>query len=158
MGATSLEIAGNTIADRLKDEVAYYGVDGQNPYGVNASRMDAHGGWVATPTDLLRIAVLYDGFPQPQDRLRPEVLAQMVAASSANENYAKGWSVNRHHNWWHTGSLPGTGAILVRASNGHCWAVLVNTRSTKPGFFKALDQLPWKIVRGVKRWPKLQVR
>ena len=152
IGATSFEIAGDTLQDRLSNEVIYYGDAGQNPYGMNAARMDAHGGWVATAEHLVQFAMHCDGFPNPRDQLSPKILRQMVTPSEANENYAKGWSINRFDNWWHTGSLPGTGAILVRASNGHCWAVLVNTRSTKPGFFKALDKLPWEIVRGVKSW------
>ncbi|MEL6106807.1 MAG: serine hydrolase domain-containing protein [Planctomycetota bacterium] len=153
IGATSLEIAGNRLSDRLKDEVLYYGDGDENPYGFNASRLDAHGGWVASPTDLVRLALHYDGFSSPSDRLTSAVLEGMVSPSQANANYAKGWNVNRFNNWWHMGSLPGTGAILVRASNGHCWAVLVNTRSKKEGFFSALDKLPWKILRGVKNWP-----
>lgn len=153
IGATSLEIAGNLLEDRLEDEVIYYGDGGENPYGFNAARLDAHGGWIATPTDLVRLALHYDGFSSPEDRLTPSVLKGMVSPSRANENYAKGWSVNLSDNWWHSGSLPGTGAILVRASSGYCWAVLVNTRSKKQGFFAALDQLPWEIIRGIKHWP-----
>lgn len=146
IGAKSFELAGNELSDRLPDEVEYYMPNADAPYRMNVTRMDAHGGWIATPTDLVKLAVHYDGFPSPRDRMAPFLLKHMVTPSRINGGYAKGWSVNQSNNWWHTGSLPGTGAVLVRASNGHCWAVLVNTRSKKEGFFRALDKLPWDII------------
>ena len=69
------------------------------------------------------------------------------------KGYAKGWSVNRAHNWWHTGSLPGTYSELVRAQNGFCWAIVMNQRRPDKSFAAAVDQLGWKILAGVKSWP-----
>ena len=149
--AGSFAIGGNLLKDQLPREVKYYADQG-NPYGLNVTRMDSHGGWVATPTDLVKFVLHYDGFPRPADRLTSESIRNMVQPSAANENYAKGWSVNQANNWWHMGSLPGTGTILVRTSRGFCWAVLANTRSSRDGYFKALDALPWKLVNGIASW------
>ena len=38
----------------------------------------------------------------------------MTTPSNANQNYAKGWNVDKWNNIWHDGSLPGTGAFVVR--------------------------------------------
>src|SRR5699024_5723952 len=54
-GVTNMTIAGDTLADRAPDEVAYYAQGGDSdPYGMKVARMDAHGGWVANAPDLLR--------------------------------------------------------------------------------------------------------
>ena len=48
-GVTDMEIAGNTLAQRRRGEVKYYG-QGDNPYDMNVTRMDSHGGWIARPS------------------------------------------------------------------------------------------------------------
>src|SRR5947209_2367530 len=42
-----MEIAGNTLAQRARGEVVYYGQGRENPYDMNVHRMDSHGGWLA---------------------------------------------------------------------------------------------------------------
>lgn len=51
-GADKIVIGGDKEADRKNDEVKYYG--GGAYSSVKPKRFDAHGGWIATPTDLLR--------------------------------------------------------------------------------------------------------
>jgi len=114
--------------------------------------MDSHGGWLATPRDLVLFATRVDGFPTTPDILRADTIARMTTPSAANPNYACGWNVNRLNHWWHTGSLPGTQTILVRTSTGFCWAALTNTRQRKDDMALALDNLIWNMVRGVSRW------
>lgn len=43
-GITTMQLAGNTQADRRADEVVYYGQGEQDPYGMPVTRMDAFGG------------------------------------------------------------------------------------------------------------------
>jgi CubicO group peptidase (beta-lactamase class C family) len=54
-----MHIAENTLADRRSNEVHYYpDVPGSyDPYAILVDRMDAHGGWIASPTDLVRFLV-----------------------------------------------------------------------------------------------------
>lgn len=150
-GIEDMRIAGDTLEERRPQEVVYVQA-GADPYGMRVARMDAHGGWIASAVDLLRFAVRMDGFDTVPDLLRPETIRVMTTPSAANAHYAKGWSVNEAHNWWHTGSLPGTGSILVRAQNGFCWAVLTNHRAGG-GFGSDLDRLTWRILERVERWP-----
>lgn len=152
-GIREMEIAGNTLADRKPNEVVYEGQGGENPYNMNVSRMDAHGGWLATPTDLVRFLVRVDGFPTKPDILTPHSLRTMTTPSSASAGYAKGWSVNPSNNWWHNGSLPGTASLMVRTSGGLCWAALTNTRRPGSNIDLALDRLIWNMVGKVTMWP-----
>jgi CubicO group peptidase (beta-lactamase class C family) len=146
-GIAGMEIAGNTAADRQPEEVVYYGQDGDNPYDKALSRMDSHGGWIASVTDLAKFAVRVNGFPGEPDILQPETVRLMTTPSNANPGYARGWAVNEAGSWWHGGSFPGTSTVLVRAVSGLCWAALTNTR--RPGLGLELDKLMWRVVESM---------
>jgi hypothetical protein len=141
--------AGNTQAERVPDEVVYYGRN-ENPYRMNVRRMDSHGGWLGTPSDLVQFALHVDGFDTTPNILRTETIRTMTASSAANEGYACGWCVNKARNCWHNGSLPGTTTILVRTASGLCWAAFANARSE--GANQAIDQMMWKMVKAVPAW------
>jgi CubicO group peptidase (beta-lactamase class C family) len=156
-GITGMSIGGNTLADRQANEVRYYGQGGEDPYSMQVSRMDSHGGWVASATDLLRFAVRVNGQPGKADILSAASIAQMTTASAANSGYAKGWYVNAVPNWWHMGTMPGTESILVRTASGYTWSMLLNTRSLDPSFASALDDLMWKVVNDVGTFPAIDL-
>jgi len=143
LGISDMTIGGNTLADRLPGEVKYFGQSGEDPYSFNLHRMDSHGGWIATARDLAAVLVHADGFPVKPDLLAAPSLTAMTTPSSANANYACGWSVNPANNWWHIGSLPGTESEIIRAAIGWNWVMLVNTRSAQASFEGDLDQLFW---------------
>jgi CubicO group peptidase (beta-lactamase class C family) len=144
-GIEDMRIAGNTLADRARGEVAYYGAPSENPYDMNVRRMDSHGGWLATAPDLVR-------FVTHLNLLRPQSVAEMTTGTPANPGYACGWAVNRVPNWWHTGSLPGTTSIMVHTASGFCWAALLNSREASGHTGGALDEMMWEMVRKVKGW------
>jgi CubicO group peptidase (beta-lactamase class C family) len=150
-GVDDMEIAGNTLAERRPLEVRYHGQGSEDPYGLNVRRMDSHGGWLARPAALARFASHVDGFGHAS-LLRPETIRTMTTASAVNPGYARGWSVNPRHNWWHTGSLPGTATIMVRSSSRLCWAALTNARRKQTALSRDLDALVWTMVRKVGRW------
>jgi len=146
-GVDSMRIAGDTLAERAEHEVVYYGQNKENPYSMNIRRMDAHGGWMGTPTDLVKFAIHVDGFDNTPDILRANTLKTMTTPSRVHANYACGWVVNKTENWWHNGSIPGVMTILVRTASGLCWAAFTNTRAT--GISKGIDELMWTMVRSV---------
>jgi CubicO group peptidase (beta-lactamase class C family) len=150
-GINDMTIAGNTLAERHAEEVKYYG-QGDNPYGMNVTRMDSHGGWIARPAAMVKFLMHVDGFAQ-SNILRPQTIQAMTAPSAANAGYAKGWAVNTAHNWWHTGSLPGTASIAVRTHSGFCWAAFANTRRSNSPLEADLDKLVWNMVHEVRSWP-----
>lgn len=149
-GISAMRIAGNTRAERAPNEVAYADADPEAPYRMNVARMDAHGGWLGSPGDLVKFACHVDGFDTPPDILRPETLRTMTATDAVSPNYGCGWAVNRSPNWWHNGSLPGTTTLLVRTASGLCWAAFTNTRTKDSA--AALDRFMWDLVRSVPAW------
>jgi CubicO group peptidase (beta-lactamase class C family) len=150
--ATQMRIAGNTRAERASGEVAYYDASDGRPYGMNVARMDSHGGWIASATDLVNFLMHVDGFDDARSLLTPRSIQTMTSTvtASAGHRYASGWAVNSVPNWWHVGSLPGTTAIVVRTASGLCWAALANARS--PGSDGAIDRLMWNMARAVPAW------
>lgn len=150
-GVTDMAIGGNTLDQRRPGEVKYYDA-GENPYTMNVTRMDSHGGWIATPADLVQFLMRVDGFARPPDILRAQSIKTMTTASMANAGYAKGWQVNDLGNWWHNGSLPGTTTIAVRTHSGFCWAAFANTRRADSNIDGDLDDLNWRMVQQVDGW------
>jgi hypothetical protein len=147
-----MQIAGNTLAERAENEVKYYSqVPAEDPYDLNVARMDSHGGWIAAPIDLVRFAASLDG-SRGNPLLSPETLKIMTTPSQANPGYAKGLFVNSVHNFWHTGSLPGTAALAVRTHTDFCWAAFVNTRTKFEDMLDSLDALMWHMVGSVNGW------
>jgi CubicO group peptidase (beta-lactamase class C family) len=153
-----MRISGSSIAERAPNEVTYYGQNGENPYGMNVARMDSHGGWLASATDLARFAA--DIGARRPTLLTPESIATMTAPGPASDpgsavKYARGWNVRNDGkgNWWHNGSLPGTTAIMVHTATGFAWAALANTRRQPANDINlALDQMVWDMARQVPSW------
>ena len=177
-GATGMRLGRSLEADRADGEVVYYDYAGAPlagsvfptgpvtvpwPYGGFAIEpMDAHGGWLASARDLLRFLLAVDGRTASADLLQPASIALMVERpplaeySGSAAYYALGWQVRPtggDANWWHTGSLPGTSTILVRAANNLSWVALFNSRpAASDSFFNELDSELWRAVNGITEW------
>ena len=81
LGTTKMQVGGTLLEERAEGEVRYYGYPGQGlaysvfpegtqrvpwPYGgFHLEAMDAHGGWIASPVDLVRFATALDGNRPP---------------------------------------------------------------------------------------------
>jgi hypothetical protein len=154
-----MKIARNKESDSAQDEVVYYGQYDEDPYKLNITRMDSHGGWIASSTELVQFLNHVAGAPGVPALLKPDTIKMMTTPAPAypagDARYARGWMVrnNGAGPWWHSGSLPGTTSIMVRTNTGMCWAALCNTR-TEPSdqINTALDQMMWNIVRTVPSW------
>jgi len=149
-GISDMRIAGDSRSDRVPLEAVYYDENGNDPYGMAVRRMDSHGGWLATPSDLVEFGMGVTGLKASARMLNDETLQTMLTPSTVNPGYACGWAANAQPNWWHDGSLPGTSSILVRTHSGMCWSAVANARNN--GISPALDQLMWRIVRAVPAW------
>jgi CubicO group peptidase (beta-lactamase class C family) len=152
-GITDMQISGNTLQQAAKHEVVYYGQNGEKPYSMNIQRMDSAGGWIASPSDLVKFLILVGGFSTTPNVLTPETIKTMTAPCDLNKNCARGWDVNKVGNWWHTGDLPGTATIVMRTSSGFCWAALTNTRRPPTNVMStALNKMVWDMVGEVHNW------
>ena len=176
-GVTRMRIGRSLLAGRAPGEVRYYdgqvvpsvfpGTPARVPFaygGFHLEAMDAHGGWLASAPDLLRVLRVVDRLPSPPDLLSSLSTAEMIARpapplpSDSVVWYALGWQVRPSRgdaNWWHGGSLPGTATLLVRSYHGFGWAALFNRRLSRDStsFAAELDRTMWQALRGVERWP-----
>jgi CubicO group peptidase (beta-lactamase class C family) len=156
-GITDMQMGGNTLADQLPGEVHYY--DSQNdPYTLfDVRRLYSNGGWIATPTDLVKFMMRVDKFPQKADILAPATLDTMFSPPAVNPDYAKGWQENKDGDYFHGGGFPGLQSLLVRTHDGFCWAVIVNTWSREVVFGGKLDQLMRQIRQAINYWPNGEI-
>jgi CubicO group peptidase (beta-lactamase class C family) len=167
LGIYDIHLGKNLLADKLEREVEYrtnppltslsvYGTGQEVPLeygGVSVEAMDAHGGWIATSRDLLRLLTAVDGFPSRPDILSATTIQTMTTPSANDVNYAKGWGVNSAKTWWHNGALHGSASIMVRTNTQLTWAIILNGRSLDSGFLDALDALGWNCVNSIATFP-----
>ena len=122
--------------------------------GFNIEAMDAHGGWIASATDLAKLLTAVDGFPNKKDLLSDE---SMEAISTPSEvyphHYSLGWFVNKKGNWWHSGCLEGASSMMARIHNGMGWVMLFNSNPMSGKYYAEMDKLMWKAIANVSTWP-----
>jgi D-alanyl-D-alanine carboxypeptidase len=152
-GISDMQIAGNTMADRLPNEVEYYGQNNEDPYYIPVSRMDAANGWVASATDLARFLVHVDGLSN-LTILSSNAVTAMTTGSYANPKYGCGWELNQY-NIFHHGLWPGTGASQAITTQGgnFNYVILANTGSSDPNFGANMDNIFWNAIGNIPTWP-----
>ncbi|HUP79782.1 MAG TPA: serine hydrolase [Pirellula sp.] len=181
LGIRSMQIGSTRLNGRVPGEVHYYasgntksvfqsdlGEGVPPPYGAwNLEAMDSHGGWIATAEDLLKFAASFDDLDhcpilsrESIERMhaRPMGFAGYDKSNEPKESfYSLGWlnrvTADGSLNHWHTGSLPGTSAILIRRRDGHNMVALLNTRDSKHSepLGKAIDKLLHKAANAVEQ-------
>lgn len=158
-GMQSTRLGKTQLADRFPDEVRYLSRSREKvplvfdsaigetrkdpelvekPYGQwDLELMDAHGGWLSTSGDLLRFmkAAMTEADRNTVATVSPQLLPE---PDSRDAWYGAGWQVRRSGNsggmnFWHTGRLTGTSALLVRRWDDRAWAVLFNTDTGSSG-------------------------
>ncbi len=185
-GAARTMLGHTRLSQRADDETLYYAQPAEQRTrcvfpdvteqvcwpdgGFYLEAMDAHGGWIASAPDLLRFVTALEG-SRGERLLQEESLAMMTArpappvSQDSATYYGLGWQIRpkdnapgwQRANWWHTGSLPGASALLVRTGRGMSWAAVFNSRPAGDGykaFTAELDALLWKAAGTVSDWPK----
>jgi CubicO group peptidase (beta-lactamase class C family) len=153
-GIQEMAVAFNAASQRQPNEVVYQPA---GAYSLNVRRFDSHGGWIASPIDLLRFVVHVDGLPSPPDIISDATRAQMTMAAGIPDvdgndpNYALGWTGGASNG--HNGAMTGTLAVIVRTDGNLSYAVVVNTRPAGDGFAGKLQAMMDDILAGVPAWP-----
>lgn len=131
-GVTEMEIGGVGLDARKTGEVRYYDAGGSDPYtGINPRRMDAHGGWIAKPIDLLLFLRRINSDPAYTDILSSNSMTQMRTASITNSDYGLGvLQLSSGTEWGHNGTMSGSVAFLIQRNDGFSFAFALNTRPT----------------------------
>jgi CubicO group peptidase (beta-lactamase class C family) len=153
-GATQIFIGKNDASQRRAREVVYYPA---GAYSLNVERFDSHGGWIASPIDLVRFLVRVDGETTKADILSSGSRTTMVTKAGIldgngnDPNYGFGWANNPQS---HNGAMTGTIAILAKAQNGFTYAVVANTRPANDGFAGNISVMAQSIINTVSAWPR----
>lgn len=177
-GISDMKIGHTQLSQRAPGEVKYYApTDGNTtsvfpgagtvpwPYGgFYIEAMDSHGGWIASPIDLMRFVVGLDG-KASSTLLNSTMMQQMLARPTTgywNGSaywYASGWDVRPagpDANWWHQGSLPGTASEVVKDNSGIGvdFAVIFNSRTSDSNAFQSqVDSGLQQVISQITQWP-----
>jgi CubicO group peptidase (beta-lactamase class C family) len=126
-GISDMELGNQTFVGRKLREVVYYGDD---PYvNIDPHRMDANGGWIAKPMDLLLFLRRIDGVSTNADIISAARYSEMHTGNSTSlmQGYGLGLIVNS--SWFgHNGCMDGSISFLVHRTDGLDFAVTCNTR------------------------------
>ncbi|MBZ6493477.1 serine hydrolase domain-containing protein [Natrinema longum] len=136
VGATGMQIGGDSKTDRINNEVFYH--SDRPVYGDDARLefRDAHGGWVGSPTEVLRIvddiAYLY------KDGGHYETGSEILATSTAEDAleirkdpYALGW-VSYDSAMGHNGRSRGAWSSVRCRDDRYSFCVMANHDNTAP--------------------------
>jgi CubicO group peptidase (beta-lactamase class C family) len=141
LGIYDMHLGKSLEKDRFENEVKYYGLKGERKvlsslgtgervpkyYGGNAiETLGSAGGWVASPTELMKLLVAIDGFDFRENILSDESIREMTKSTRKTRPF--GWTgTDKNGFWWRTGTLSGTSALLKREQNGLSWVLVINT-------------------------------
>jgi len=176
LGITDMELGRALPEHRSKREVSYYDskrgsglglypprVNERVPFPDGAGNLEgyeAHGGWIASASSLVKFALAFD-LPSFCPILSRRAIRTMWehprGLPTSDVWYGCGWSV-RHAgenglNAWHGGLISGTSTLLVRRHDGWNWAALFNTDRSSNGkiLLNLIDPLLHAAVNEVAR-------
>lgn len=169
IGCYDMHIASNLHEDKFPNEVRYYessdaenieSYDGTGRMlpkcngGNNVRGLSGAGAWVASPTELVKFVAAIDGDPSRPDILKRQTINIMTGKEKAS--LPIGWMhTNEHGEWWRTGSMAGTSAMIRKQNNGYVWVFITNTSSWKGSRFPNLINGMLKQAFGrVTEWPE----
>jgi CubicO group peptidase (beta-lactamase class C family) len=165
LGIFEMRIGKSLLTDRLANEVKYYEIEGtqishNDPLipvaygGNNIELLGAAGGWVASPAEILKLVVAIDSLPSTHNILQPETVRQMTDLELAGGN-PLGWAgIDGKGNWWRTGTLTGTSALVMRQNDGISWAVFFNSSTVRGIYLPAeTNRMVHSALEEVQDWP-----
>ena len=168
-GCYDMHIGRSRHEDKFPNEVRYYETKEAEPVpacdgsgqmvaksngGNDISGLSGAGGWVASPTELLRFVTAIDGDPSRKDILKPETVRRMTQETKGM--LPIGWMhAKADGTWSRTGSMSGTNALLRKQSNGYVWVFVTNTSSWKGSRFHGyISSMLRQAFGKVEEWPE----
>lgn len=168
-GITDMQLGHSFLEESLPNEVRYYQPEDGQPIesfdgsgrmeskiygGHDIHLLGSAGGWLASPIDLMKLIVVIDNEPKVKDILSSESIREMTQVDPYGLD-PLGWrATNEKGEWWRTGTLPGTSALVKRQPDGISWVILSNTSNYKgPHLAKEMDRVMSHILLKVDHWP-----
>ena len=164
-----MQLGGSFEDEKLLEESRYYQPEDALPveaydgsgrlvpkvYGsTNMALLGSAGGWISSPVDLMKLMVVIDGDNRTKDILSQQSIDEMTRVDEKGLD-PLGWrSTNENGEWWRTGTLPGSSALLKRDPNGISWVILANTSNYKgPHLAIEMDRLMSRTLPKIGNWP-----
>ena len=115
-GITDMDIGINPSIGILPNEVRYFDQDNTNPHPNNWDMTfnDSFSGWVATPSDLMKIMVRIDRMEEKADIFESSALDKMMFG-----NYS----------WYYSGEISGTACYIKKINPTVQYFIVTNTRT-----------------------------
>jgi len=159
--------------DKYPNEVGYhsspgkmtaYSIDGSGEKvpiyygGNNIELLGPAGGWVASAPELIKFLTAIDGFPGQPDILKEETVQLMTDPEFSGMGLF-GWrGSDKYGNWWRTGYLTGSTALMVRQQDGLDWVVMINTSTYKHSRIQRyVSGMMFGAVNRVRDWPSIDL-
>jgi CubicO group peptidase (beta-lactamase class C family) len=168
LGIYNMNIGKTLLSEKLENEVNYYEQSNADSVksiydkstlisrrygGTDISTLGAAGGWIGTPSELLKLVAAIDGDKYRFDILSQETIDLMV--NKDRRSYPVGWrGSNGKTTWWRTGSLAGTSALIVHQNDEISYAIITNTSSWKGSDFTlGLNRLMQSVIKSCSSMP-----
>jgi CubicO group peptidase (beta-lactamase class C family) len=168
-GITDMQLGKSFPEEALPNEVKYYQPEDGQPiesydgsgrmvpkiYGGNDIHLlSSAGGWLSSAVDLMKLIIVIDNEPGVKDILTPGSIREMTQVDPHKLD-PLGWrATNQRGEWWRTGTLPGTSALVKRQPDGYSWVILSNTSTYKgPHLAIQMDRVMSHILLKVNQWP-----
>ena len=170
IGIMDMHIGNSYYEDHFWNETKYYeskyspqiqAYDGSHRIvprsygGSNVKLLGAAGGWLASPSELLRFVLSIDG-----DNNFPHIIShasfEAMTTPDPSTNRLLGWGgKDEAGNLWRTGTLAGTSALVYHKRNGLSWAFVLNTSAShQKNIPYAILQTMSKAFEKIQEWPQ----
>ena len=168
IGCMDMHIGYSFYEKRYPNEVHYYEPEDTEPVelfdgsgqlvprcygGCDLQVLSGAGGWVASPTELMKFITAIDPEDSKPDILQARTIAYMTETDKAR--YPIGWmQTTKSDDWSRTGSLSGSSAMLKRQHDGFTWVFITNTSSWAGSRFPSkISAMMKQALVKVKKWP-----
>ena len=168
LGIYDMHLGKSLPEEKYQNEVKYYGLYGEKNVlssfgteekvpkyygGNNIENLKAAGGWIASPSELMKFLVAIDGFSVQKNILNDSTILKMTKSEINKRPF--GWTgTDKNGLWWRTGTLSGTSVLLKREKNGLSWVLVINTTPKYGARFPV--QINKTMIKGlatVNHWP-----
>lgn len=168
IGCYDMYLGKNFSQNRKENEVAYYEVEEAEPVaafdgsgkmvmksngGNDVCCLSGAGGWIASPVELLKFVAAINNHPGKADILPARTVELMTRCDKAQKPI--GWANVTQYEWFRSGSMAGTSALIKRQRDGFTWVFISNSSSWNgPYLSKQMSTAISRAVSRVKEWPK----